>query len=86
MTNEEIKALDIEALETRTSEIKALIEENDKDTDFEALSLELDAIKERKAEIAEETRKADIMAVINETDRRRDTWQTLRKSEQVRNM
>ncbi len=68
MTNEEIKALDIEALETRTSEIKALIEENDKDTDFEALSLELDAIKERKAEIAEETRKADIMAVINETD------------------
>jgi HK97 family phage major capsid protein len=68
MTNEEIKALDIEALETRTSEIKALIEENDKDTDFEALSLELDAIKERKTEIAEETRKADIMAVINETD------------------
>lgn len=67
MTNEEIKALDIEALETRTSEIKALIEENDKDTDFEALSLELDAIKERKTEIAEETRKADIMAVINET-------------------
>lgn len=68
MTNEEIKALDIEALEARTSEIKALIEENDKDTDFEALSLELDAIKERKTEIAEETRKADIMAVINETD------------------
>lgn len=67
MTNEEIKALDIEALEARTSEIKALIEENDKDTDFEALSLELDAIKERKSEIAEETRKADIMAVINET-------------------
>lgn len=68
MTNDEIMALDIEALETRTSEIKALIETNDEGTDFEALSAELDAIKERKAYLAEETRKADIMAVITETE------------------
>ena len=68
MTNDEIMALDLEALETRTSEIKALIETNDEGTDFEALSAELDAIKERKSVIAEETRKADIMAVITETE------------------
>ena len=68
MTNEEIMALDLEALETRTSEIKALIETNKEGTDFEALSAELDAIKERKSVIAEETRKADIMAVISETE------------------
>ena len=68
MTNDEIMALDLEALETRTSEIKALIETNEEGTDFEALSAELDAIKERKSVIAEETRKADIMAVISETD------------------
>ena len=68
MTNDEIMALDLEALETRTSEIKALIETNDEGTDFEALSAELDAIKERKSVIAEETRKAGIMAVITETE------------------
>ena len=67
MTNDEIMALDNETLETRTSEIKALIEANDEGTDFEALSAELDAIKARKADLAEEARKADIMAVINET-------------------
>lgn len=68
MTNDEIMALDLEALETRTSEIKALIDANDETTDFEALSAELEAIKTRKTAIAEETRKADIMAVITETD------------------
>lgn len=68
MTNEEIMTLDLETLETRTSEIEALIETNDESTDFKALCDELDSIKERKAAIAEETRKADIMAVVNETD------------------
>lgn len=68
MTNDEIMALDLEALETRTSEIKALIDANDEGTDFEALSAELDSIKTRKEVIAEETRKADIQAVITETD------------------
>lgn len=68
MTNEEIMTLDIEALETRMNEIKSLIETNDKSADFEALSLEIDAIKERKKAIAEETRKSDIQSVINEVD------------------
>lgn len=67
MTKDEIMQLDAETLETRMSEIKTAIDTNDENADFESLSAELDYIKERKVEIAEETRKADIMAVINET-------------------
>lgn len=65
MTNEEIMALDIEAIEARTAEIKSLIEENKEGTDFEALNLELDSIKARKAILVDEQRKADIAAVVN---------------------
>lgn len=66
MTNEEIMELTSEQLETRMSEIKEAIETNAEGTDFEALSLELDSIKERKSFLAEEARKADITAVIAE--------------------
>lgn len=65
MTNEEIMALDMEAIEARTAEIKSLIEENKEGTDFEALNLELDSIKARKAILVDEQRKADIAAVVN---------------------
>lgn len=65
MTNEEIMALDMEAIEARTAEIKSLIEENKEGTDFEALNLELDSIKARKANLVDEQRKADIAAVVN---------------------
>lgn len=68
MTSEEIKALDMEALEARTAEIKSLTETNEEGTDFEALSLELDSIKERKAVLTEEQRKADIQTVIEMND------------------
>lgn len=66
MTKEEIMELDSEALEARFSEVKEAIETNAEGTDFEALSMELDSIKERKSFLAEEARKADIQAVINE--------------------
>ena len=65
MTNEEIMTLDMEAIEARTAEIKSLIEENKEGTDFEALNLELDSIKARKAILVDEQRKADIAAVAN---------------------
>lgn len=65
MTNEEIMTLDMEAIEARTAEIKSLIEENKEGTDFEALNLELDSIKARKAILVDEQRKADIAAVVN---------------------
>ncbi len=68
MTSEEIMVLDMEALEARTAEIKSLIETNEEGTDFEALSLELDSIKERKAVLSEEQRKADIQTVIEMDD------------------
>lgn len=66
MTKEEIMELDSEALETRIAEIKGALEEKAEGTDFEALSIELDSIKERKAFLAEEQRKADIQAVLND--------------------
>lgn len=68
MTKEEIMGLDSEALELRFNEVKEAIETNAEGTDFEALSLELDSIKERKSFLAEEARKADIQAVINEVE------------------
>lgn len=68
MTSEEIMTLDMEALEARIAEIKSLSETNEEGTDFEALSLELDSIKERKAVLSEEQRKADIQTVIEMDD------------------
>lgn len=64
MTHEEIMALDSEAIEARMAEIEAAI--TSEDSDLEALSAELDSIKERKAVLAEEQRKADIQSVIDE--------------------
>ena len=66
MTNDEIMELTSEQLEARMSEIKEALEANVEGTDFEALSLELDSIKERKSFLAEEQRKADLVAVIAE--------------------
>lgn len=83
MTKEEIMALDVEALETRYAEIKNAVETNAEGADFEALSAELDAIKDRKAQIAEETRKADIIAVINETN---TTETTITQPQEERHM
>lgn len=66
MTNDEIMMMTAEEIEARMSEIKTLIEKNEEGTDFEALSLELDSINERKSALAEEARKADIKAVIED--------------------
>lgn len=67
MTHEEIMALEPEAIEERALEIKDLIEKNEEGTDFEALSSELDSLKERKEVLLQEKeeRKADIEAVLS---------------------
>lgn len=65
MTKEEIMEMTLEQLEERTSEIKSLVESKDETVDFEALSMELDSIKERKSFLADEERKADTQAVID---------------------
>lgn len=66
MTHEEIMALGKEEVEARCLEIKDLIEKNEEGTDFEALGLELDSLKERKDALVLEQRKADMNAVIAE--------------------
>lgn len=76
MTKDEIMALNAEALESRMAEIKTAVETNAEGADFEALSAELDFIKERKAQLAEESRKADIMAVIHEDGTNETTIET----------
>lgn len=76
MTKDEIMALNAEALESRMAEIKMAVETNAEGADFEALSAELDFITERKAQLAEEARKADIMAVIHEDGTNETTIET----------
>lgn len=56
MTKEEIKALDYDALTQRISDIKVEMESDD--SDIEALSAEVDAIEERKAELKDAADKA----------------------------
>lgn len=66
MTREEIMELDLDALETRANAIALATDSADMET-LETLNAELDAIEERKADIAREieTRKKDIAEVIN---------------------
>lgn len=64
MTNEEIMQMTAEQIEARMAEIKEALETKAEGTDFEALKAELLVIKERKAALAEEQRKADIAAVL----------------------
>lgn len=66
MTREEIMELDLDALESRANAIAIATDSADMET-LETLNAELDAIEERKADIAREieTRKKDIAEVIN---------------------
>lgn len=54
----------LEMVEARLAEIKTLVETKDENSDFEALSLEVDKLNERKSFLAEEQRKSDILAVV----------------------
>lgn len=66
MTKEEIMELDLDALESRANAIALATDSADMET-LETLNAELDAIEERKADIAREieTRKKDIAEIIN---------------------
>lgn len=65
MTHDEIMNATSEQIEARMAEIKTEIDTPTEETDFEALTAELDSIEERKKLISEE-RKADIKAVIDD--------------------
>lgn len=66
MTREEIMALDIEQIQTRSAELTSEIEIAETNEAMDAIQNELDAIEERKAQIKLEVeqRKADMAAVI----------------------
>lgn len=86
MTKEEIMALDMEGIETRSMEIKD--EMNNEGADLETLSAEVDALEERKAVLVEEQRKAQ-EAVANgagqtidkQEEKRMATFDEIRSSE-----
>ena len=80
MTKEEIMKMTSAEIEARLAEIKDLM--SSEDADFEALSAEIDFIKERKAAIADEQRKADIQAVLAGDD----TVDTTIKAQEGRKM
>lgn len=60
---EEIKNFNLEQVETRLSEIKTEIDNADEEK-LTALEKEIEALETRKGEIAMETRKADMQAVV----------------------
>ena len=90
MTREEIMALDMEGIETRSMEIKD--EMNNEGTDLETLSAEVDALEERKRSLVEEQRKAQ-EAVANgagqtidkEEEKKMPTMKEIRSSEKYVN-
>lgn len=65
MTIEEIKTITLDEVEARLADIKAIVEDKDSQADFEALGVEVEHLESRKAELAEEQRKADTLAIIN---------------------
>lgn len=90
MTREEIMALDMEGIETRSMEIKD--EMNNEGADLETLSAEVDALEERKRSLVEEQRKAQ-EAVANgagqtiekEEEKKMPTMKEIRSSERYVN-
>ena len=90
MTREEIMALDMEGIETRSMEIKD--EMNNEGADLETLSAEVDALEERKRSLIEEQRKAQ-EAVANgagqtiekEEEKKMPTMKEIRSSEKYVN-
>ena len=67
MTLEEIRALDLDGIEARTAEIRTLMDAED--ADIEALTSEVDALTQRKAEIAESNKNfAELRAKVAQTN------------------
>lgn len=90
MTREEIMALDMEGIETRSMEIKD--EMNNEGADLETLSAEVDALEERKAVLVEEQRKAQAAVIAGagqtiekEEEKKMPTMKEIRSSERYVN-
>lgn len=86
MTREEIMALDMEGIETRSMEIKD--EMNNEGADLETLSAEVDALEERKAVLVEEQKRAQAAVIAGagqtidkQEEKRMATFDEIRSSE-----
>lgn len=86
MTKEEIMALDMEGIETRSMEIKD--EMNKEGADLETLSAEVDALEERKSVLIEEQKRAQAAVIAGagqtiekEEDNKMPTMKEIRSSE-----
>lgn len=90
MTREDIMALDMEGIETRSMEIKD--EMNTEGADLETLSAEVDALEERKAALIEEQKRAQAAVIAGagqtidkEEDKKMPTMKEIRSSEKYVN-
>lgn len=90
MTREEIMALDMEGIETRSMEIKD--EMNNEGADLETLSAEVDALEERKAVLVEEQKRAQAAVIAGagqtiekEEEKKMPTMKEIRSSEKYVN-
>lgn len=86
MTREEIMALDMEGIETRSMEIKD--EMNNEGADLETLSAEVDALEERKRSLVEEQKRAQAAVIAGagqtidkQEEKRMATFDEIRSSE-----
>lgn len=86
MTREEIMALDMEGIESRSMEIKD--EMNNEGADLETLSAEVDALEERKAVLVEEQKRAQAAVIAGagqtidkQEEKRMATFDEIRSSE-----
>ena len=90
MTREEIMALDMEGIETRSMEIKD--EMNNEGADLETLSAEVDALEERKRSLVEEQKRAQAAVIAGagqtiekEEEKKMPTMKEIRSSEKYVN-
>lgn len=90
MTREDIMALDMEGIETRSMEIKD--EMNTEGADLETLSAEVDALEERKAALIEEQKRAQAAVIAGagqeiekEEEKKMPTMKEIRSSEKYVN-
>ena len=90
MTKEQIMALDMEGIETRSMEIKD--EMNNEGADLETLSAEVDALEERKAVLVEEQKRAQAAVIAGagqtiekEEEKKMPTMKEIRSSERYVN-
>lgn len=79
-----INEITLEQIEARKLEIKSLVENKNENSDFEALSAEIDALEERAAFLKEEQRKEDIHNVIEGVNTEEHTIELPKEERQMK--